>query len=142
MSLTRLTSWSIRLAFLIFIVLFAGWPESAQAGCTINLSIKNTGDHLLQVYPHSSRVRNKGGFWRSLQKGFWFRTYSKVKLKSGQLRGDGYLANYKCAKPRRYHIYYSCLEGPKKGAELATYYPSADGFTTKQTLTIALRHCG
>ena len=141
MPLPRLTAKFSVLVSLMFIVIFAGWTGWAEAGCTINLTIKNTGDHLLQVYPSSSRVRNKRGFWRSLQKGYWFWTYPRVKLKPGQLRGDGYLANYKCAKPRRYHIYYKCLEGPKKGAELATYYPSADGFTTKQTLTIALRHC-
>ena len=142
MPLPRPTVKFLGVISLMFLVGVAGWTGSAQAGCVLNLSIKNIGEHRLQVYPRSSSVRNKRGFWRTLTKGYWFQEYTTVRLNPGQLRGNGYLANYKCAKPRRYKIYYKCLEGPKRGAELATYYPSAEGFTTRQTLTIGLRHCG
>ena len=111
----------------------------AQAGCGINLGVKNTGSSSITLYNYiKSSAKIKNGTWRDLHHGLWGSgTKKKWTLAAGETYTDNYSASFGCGKNRRYRIYYWCSNNTNR----TTYYPSANGFTKKQSLTINLGAC-
>lgn len=123
----------------VLILLCAAWPESALAGCNINLSLKNAGTSIIQVWRNDSKVKSKGGLWRALYKGGWD-GYGGVK--PGGTNDGIYKATFNCGSKRRYQIKYTCKTGPKVDTTFVDYYPGANAWDTRQSLTITLGRCG
>jgi hypothetical protein len=133
-------SYLVLLSFLMVVFLF---PNEVNAGCNINIYVKNGGNNKIRVMNSMlySSVRNKTGTWRALFKGGWFHNAGTIDVNPGETKGDGYIADFSCSAERRYKIDYQCYEGSYKGSFFTTYYPSADGYTTDQNVTINLKNC-
>ena len=130
--------WFLFVGFLTVSLLWTCWPGMANAGCKINLGVKNAGGSILDVAGVNSKVKSKGGVWKRLSKGNW----GGGVLKPGDTHYDLYEATFRCGAKRRYQMYYRCHTGPLKGKAFVDYYPAASGsWTTKQSLTISLRRC-
>lgn len=111
---------------------------TAQAGCQINVGVRNTGTSEITV-SNGSQVKSRGGFWRRLRKGMWaYSTGGSFKLGPGETFSDGYIATFGCGK-RRYRFIVQCVN-PATGSmvEQYHYYPSTSGWTERQTFTKSL----
>lgn len=114
-------------------------PEPAQAGCQINVGVKNVGDRTLR-FSNSSSVKSKGGWWRRLRKGMWAHGESRlIDLEPDARFVDGYLATFRCGAKRRYRFTVSCFDhGTDVWTETYHYYPGPTTWTTEQTFTAKL----
>lgn len=137
----QVPGWAAALAMVMVCGIAA--PNTAEAGCRINLSVKNGGEAKLSVQNVRSEtgVKTKGGHWRALKTGSWLNAQLSIDLVPGQKVGSDYKAALGCALKRRYRIRYACKAGANKHRQFTKYYPSATGLTGKQTLTITLDAC-
>ena len=136
----RLTSpWTILFTSLVLMMLLSVWPASAQAGCIMNLYVKNTGKNLIRLFPYNAKVKTKPGLWKSLSKSGW---QPKIDVQPGGRVGDNWKAKFKCNAPRRYKINYRCLGGPFRGNFFTTYYPRYPNLLRSQTVTVPVNSCG
>jgi len=136
----RLNSpWTILFTALVLMMLLSVWPASAQAGCNMNLYVKNTGKNPILIYGNASRVKTKGGLWKSLRKAGWVPTFT---VQPGRRVGDDWKATFKCQAKRRYQIKYQCLRGPFKKKTFTTYYPGSTNWTTGQSILVHVNKCG
>ena len=119
--------------------------DSAEAGCDINLKVKNSTGSTICVNNsdvNGSAVKVKNGTWKKLIKGSWNSPDESIQVTNGSSTSDVYKASFKCSKKRQYKIRYNC--GPcTTGASSShtKYHPSSSSFTTKQTVTITLKDC-
>ena len=114
----------------------------AQAGCRINVGVKNTSAQQISVGRHASRVKSKGGTWRSLGTGYWgssFGDYGWFILDNGEQYIDRYKAAFRCGAKRRYRFSIRCND-PATGTDVVIthYYPSATTWTTQQSFVANL----
>ncbi len=124
------------------LALFAIEPGSVEAGCKLNLAIKNPGKNLINVINFRSKVKKKAGTWRRLHKGGW----NIPRVKPGKVASDVYSAGFGCKTSRRFLITYNCVNGPRKGQQYVEYYPRhrgpSSGYTKAVNITIPLARCG
>ncbi|MEZ5730494.1 MAG: hypothetical protein R3E48_22495 [Burkholderiaceae bacterium] len=120
-----------------------GHVSESVAGCSIQLSIRNTGTKTISVQ-HSgvttteSAVKSRGGAWRGLYSGGWYRHDGDnwVTVPAGRKVTDTFEAAFACTAKRRWRIHYSCDDN-----RYVDYYPSPTTWTTEQTLTIRIGRC-
>ena len=112
---------------------------SAQAGCNINLQVKNNsyGDTVMvrassATDSWKSKVRTSGGTWRALTNGGWIGR--NLLLEYGEQGGGTYRADFSCSKKRRYRIAYNCNGGNVRYA----YYPSSTTWTKNTNIRVNL----
>ena len=147
MTLPRLTfKWTALFAPLVLVMMISSaWLNEAEAGCRLNVYVKNSGKGSLLVLNRKqmpeTAVKAKMGVWRGLRQGFWFSGSDTINISTGQTKGDQYDAGFGCGAKRRYRINYLCTSGANKGSDFTDYYPSAKDWTTSQTVTIPLRQC-
>lgn len=104
--------------------------------CIVNLSVKNVGSQTLYVSNALSKVKVRNGYYRALSKGHWSSKREQT-IKNGRTFTDSYRAQQGCNKKRRYRIEYRCgAYGSGNVSNRGIYYPSTNGWTTKQSLTI------
>ena len=131
------------LVFFLMVAIFHS-PEG-YAGCQLHVYVKNGGKNKVAVYNNpihpETGVRNKTGTWIALVIGGWFKGDSSIDVQPSETKGDVYSATFSCSAHRRYRIKYQCVEGPYTNSYFTTYYPSADGYTTEQNVTILLTNC-
>lgn len=118
----------------------------AFAGCQLNVYVKNISKESLNVkngvlFGDDSSVKIKLGTWRNLNTGGWFIDKDEFSLDSGQKNGDGFRADFNCGAKRRYKVRYICQGGKYEGSLFTDYYPSAKGWTEKQSVTVNLGRC-
>ena len=114
---------------------------SAQAGCKINLdAINPTGTKATVITDgtYKSKVKNKGGSYRSLKRGGWFDSYPAVRVHAGDTMSDTYNAAFNCNKNRRYEIYYYCGNTNSYSTRKRAYYPSRTGWTKSTNIKVHL----
>lgn len=129
----------------LLIVFLTVTSYSSLASCRINLAVKNTGRHELDVrlWGRVSAVKMRGGGrWKPLKNAGWFTGPSDlIELEPSETKGDGFMADYGCNVRRRYRISYICRGGIYDGNSVTTYYPSSTTWTRNQTLTVNLGQC-
>lgn len=127
------------------------WSTEVDAGCKLNVYVKNIGKIPLDVFNFQNSaetgVKSKMGTWRPLIRGKWEPAIQgdlgqeRFSLAPGQRKGDDYAAGFGCGAKRRYRITYMCMSGTLKGKHFTDYYPSANDWTEQQTVTIPLGQC-
>lgn len=108
----------------MFAVGFLGLTPIANAGCSLTIKVKNTGNATFTVNWSESKVKVKGGLWTKLKDG-------RESVAPGKTVSTTYQALFNCGANRRYQI-----RTEKGGSEKTTYYPSSSGWTTQQTVTV------
>ena len=112
---------------------------AAQAGCSLNVFVKNTGQVNVKVHVTVAHVKTKGGSWLYLSKGGWF--LKTTELAPAGQTGDNYAAKFGCGVNRRYKVQYSCLAGAYHGQIFTAYYPSSTTWTKSGSPVISLGAC-
>ncbi len=131
------------LASMVLLFLCSSWLGSAQAGCQLNITVKNTGKAGLSVSNGTSLtgVKSKGGSWKGLKKGYWFSESFFIRVDPQKTISDIYSATFGCGAKRRYRIRYKCRSGEMEGQSFSYYYPSEKDWTKNQTVSIRLGRC-
>jgi hypothetical protein len=125
---------------IVFFGLFAS--SIAFANCDINLEIENTGERTFEIHNQwESQVKIKGGMWHALRTTSWFTDTAYFTVAPNQVEGDVLEAVFNCGANRRYKITYTCKQGSFAGRTFVKYFPSADGWTTNQNVSIKIGNC-
>lgn len=134
---------SLKILGIVVVLTLGTWLPDVQAGCTINVFVKNSGKARIRISntTNYTGAKSKGGLWRRLGKGLWFSTKDSIFLDPGKTTGDNYFADFRCGAKRRYRVFYQCKEGKYKGRSFSAYYPSSTTWTTRQSVTVSLGHC-
>ena len=122
-----------------------------QAGCKLNVYVKNVGKYPLDVFNFKRNaetgVKSKMGVWRGLVKGNWEPAtqgdlgVERFSVLPSRRKGDDYDAGFGCGVNRRFRIKYMCMSGPNRGNHFTEYYPGQKSWTRNQTVIIPLRQC-
>lgn len=107
--------------------------SQAHAGCDINVSVRNADSAEFDIRPSIQKVKIKGGTWRRLDKGYWG-SGNRFEVDAGETYTDVYQAGFGCNKKRRYRFWIDCPDGSHR----SVYYPSANGWTERQSFTASL----
>lgn len=116
--------WILAMGVSIFTTMFLGLTPAANAGCSLTIRVKNTGNATFTVNWSDSKLKVKGGLWAKIRDG-------RESVAPGKIVSTTYQALFNCGTNRRYQIVTE-----KGGSVKTTYYPSSSGWTTSQTVTV------
>ncbi len=108
-------------------LLALGTPNLAQAGCSINIELKNDENVRVLYVQLGSDVKSKGGSWKKLVR-------SQQHIETGKTISFVQNGTFGCKAKRRYRVRFV-----KEGHRWIEYYPSATGWTTKTNIKIVAR---
>ncbi|MEM7425230.1 MAG: hypothetical protein AAF441_03995 [Pseudomonadota bacterium] len=125
------------ISFAFFVVTCSAQAQTAYAGCQISLSVRNTSNIDIQLYPYRSKVKSRGGSWRKLGNGGWKQVHNMLTINPSSTEVDTYSAAFRCNARRRYLIQYACKTASVE--EIRTvYFPDPNGWSDDQSPVIRL----
>ncbi len=113
-----------RVLSLSFLLIFAFNLNIANAGCSINIKLKNNESNTVSVLWSKSKVKTKGGSWKKVGTNI-------TSIDPGKTLVRNYFATFGCKLKRRYKILFR--QGSNTWSE---FYPSPTGWSTNQTVII------
>lgn len=123
-------------------------PQAAEAGCSLNLRVTNTGQGPLQIDLKRSASRVKVGTWLNF-KGRISGIDNKAEIiviEAGDVFAGTLSTDFSCSTKRRLRWAFACGELDQTGVfvpevEWEDYSPSDDGWTEDRNISLEKSRC-